>query len=289
MKKYLNKIKLYTFLFRLNKPFLAIPFAVTTAFLVSDGLPDLLRLFGLMLAVFGGFMAGNAFNAITDRKIDKINPRTANRPFACGGLSLKEVIVALFVAIIIVVFGTIIIDWKYLFLLPIPLIFCLGYSISKRYTWLCHAILGITNAICPVASWGIFCKWIDWRLILMGAIVCFWTMGFELIYSSQDVKYDKACGMKSIPSVFGLQFAYRLSGVCHLLMYAMIFLLILVIDCGIIFILGVVIATPLLIYEHLLIKNNEITKPELAFNLNQWYSLIVMFFTMMDNFYRSYI
>lgn len=267
----------------MNEAFLSVPFVVTTAFMVSDGIPDLKILFMLLMAVTGGFMAGNAFNAITDRNLDKKNPRTKNRPLASGNLTLKEVWVALIVSVVKVIISTIIINWKYLFLLPIPLIFCLGYSLSKRYTYLCHLILGITNAICPVASWGIFSRWNDCNLVLMGGFVCFWTMGFELIYSSQDVEYDKESNMKSIPVVFGMEFTYRLSTICHIFMYVFMSLLIYFMDLGFIFVLGILITMPIIIYEHILIKNNKTTNFKVAFGLNQVYSVIIMCFAILEN------
>lgn len=282
-KKILKKMREYLFLVRINEAFLSVPFVVTAAFMVSDGIPDLKKLGALLMAVSGGFMAGNAFNAIADKSLDEKNPRTKDRPLASGNLTLIDVYIAFGISVVIVIISTIMINWKYLFLLPIPLVFCLGYSISKRYTYLCHLILGITNAICPVASWIIFSGWNDCNLVLMGGFVCFWTMGFELIYSSQDVEYDKESNMKSIPVAFGLEFTYRLAAVCHIFMFVFMSLLIYFMNLGFIFMLGIFITSPIIVYQHILIKNNKTTNFKLAFGLNQIYSIIIMCFAILEN------
>lgn len=280
-----KKIKLYIFLFRINKPFLAIPFTVTVAFLVSKNYPDFVKLGWLLIAVFAGFMAGNAFNAITDKAIDESNPRTMNRPLASNQLTLREVLTAMFSALSVVLIATFMLNRVYLFFLPIPIILCLGYSLSKRYTWLCHCILGITNATCPVASYGIFSGWFDWKIILIGAIVCFWTMGFELIYSMQDIEYDRKNGMYSIPSVFGIKIAHNISILCHIIMTILVMILIYFLNLSAVFCVGVFIGVLILFFEHSLVKKDTVKNPELAFNLNQIFSIQLMLFAILEKIF----
>lgn len=282
-KAILRKVKSYIFLFRLNKPFLAVPFTITTAFLVSNDQPDTKKLIGIIIAVIGGFMSGNAFNAITDRNIDKLNPRTDSRPLTTNDLSVKEAAIALLFSVMAVIIGTAIINLWYILLLPIPLALCFGYSLSKRFTWLCHLILGVTNAICPVSSWGVFSGWFEVGQLLIGSIVVFWTMGFELLYSSQDVEFDKKSNMKSIPVTFGLKFTFKLSVICHIIMYVMIALLMYQLQTGLCFAIGVILSVPLIVTEHMLVKGEKLMHPKIAFDLNQLFSLTLMLFAIIDN------
>lgn len=279
----IRTLKSYAYMVRINKPFLAIPFAVTAAFLSCSGMPNYRQFIGLMIAVFFGFFAGNAFNAVTDRELDRMNPRSADRPVAAGDISVKKAYIVMAVSILFVIVGTAMIALKYLLLLPIPLIFCLGYSLSKRYTWLCHVILGITNAICPVASWGIFGGWNNIYLLMMGAIVFFWTIGFEVLYSSQDAEYDREYGTKSIPVVFGCAFACRLSAFCHIIMFVLWTAFCMFFQPGFLFCIGLFITAPIIVCEHMLVENNVVKKPALAFDLNQIYSISIMLFAILNN------
>ena len=284
----IRKLKNYVYLIRLNKPFLAIPFAVTAAFLACTGMPDRIKIIGMLIAVFSGFFAGNAFNAVTDRELDRRNPRSAERPVASGQISVREALFVLLLSVLFVIAGTAIIAWYYVLLLPIPLLFCLGYSLSKRYTWLCHIILGITNAICPVASWGVFYGWKNIYLWLMGAIVFCWTIGFELLYSSQDVEYDRMFGTKSIPSVFGCAVSYKISHVCHVVMFVLWGIFYAAFRPGTIFGVGLLVTAPIMIYEHTLVKDDIVQNPALAFDLNQVYSIFVMVFAVLNNVVGGY-
>lgn len=220
---------------------------------------------------------------MTDRELDRMNPRSADRPVAAGDISVKKAYIVMAVSILFVIVGTAMIALKYLLLLPIPLIFCLGYSLSKRYTWLCHVILGITNAICPVASWGIFGGWNNIYLLMMGAIVFFWTIGFEVLYSSQDAEYDREYGTKSIPVVFGCAFACRLSAFCHIIMFVLWTAFCIFFQPGFLFCIGLFITAPIIVCEHMLVENNVVKKPALAFDLNQIYSISIMLFAILNN------
>ncbi len=283
--RFMNKCLAIIKLCRLNKPFLAIPFAGTAAFLATEGVPDLLRLVLLLCAAVAGFMAGNAFNGITDRKLDASNPRTKNRPLVTGELSVKEAYLILVVCFIVVIVCTGFIDVFLILLLPIPLTLCLVYSLSKRYTWCCHFILATVNAVCPVGGWLVFGRdFFDVRAILCGGVVFCWTVGFELIYSSQDIKYDIEQKMHSIPSVFGIKKAYIISALSHGAMLGLFVALIVLADCGLVFTVISAAAYLIIIAEHIMVSKYSMKNAALTFDMNQVYSLIIFGAAILDTF-----
>ena len=267
---------------RLNKPFLAIPFAGTAAYLASEGTPDLAKLVYLFCAAIAGFMAGNIFNGITDRKIDSVNPRTMDRPLVTGELTVKEASVALVVAVAIVITATVLINPVLILLLPIPLVLIFIYSLSKRYTWFCHFILATVNAVCPVAGWLIFGYWLDWRILIPGAIVFTWTVGFELIYSSQDIQYDIQEHTFSIPSVFGIKAAYIISAISHCITLILYVPLVIFTHCGAIFVILSAFSSLILVAEHIMVCKYNMNNAAKTFDMNQVYSLLIFLSAILD-------
>lgn len=267
---------------RLNKPFLAIPFAGTAAYLASDGIPDLPKLAFLFCAAIAGFMAGNAFNGITDRKIDSVNPRTMNRPLVTGELTVNDAAVVLVVSVVIVIVSTALIEPLFVPLLPIPLVLCLVYSLSKRYTWCCHFILATVNSVCPVGGWLVFGSWFDWRMLILGAIVFTWTVGFELIYSSQDIKYDIQEHTFSIPSVFGIKAAYIISAISHCITLILFVPLVFFTHSGAIFVVISAISSIILIAEHIMVCRYNMKNAARTFDMNQVYSILIFLAAILD-------
>lgn len=267
---------------RLNKPFLAIPFAGTAAYLASSGNPDTAKLIYLFCAAIAGFMAGNIFNGMTDRKIDAVNPRTMNRPLVTGELTIKEASVALVATVGVVITATVLINPFLLLLLPIPLVLIFIYSLSKRYTWFCHFILATVNAGCPVAGWLIFGYWLDWRILILGGIVFTWTVGFELIYSSQDIKYDIQEHTFSIPSVFGIKAAYIISAISHCITLMLYVPLIILSHCGAIFVILSAVSSLILVAEHVMVCKYNMNNAAKTFDMNQVYSLLIFLAAILD-------
>jgi 4-hydroxybenzoate polyprenyltransferase len=188
----------------------------------------------------------------------------------------------IFVLLITVLIATGLINPYYVLLLPIPIGISLVYSLAKRYTWICHILLAMTNASVPVASWIVFYDWKDWRGMILGASVFFWTLGFELIYSSQDVFYDIQMGMKSIPVVFGIKKTYQISIFCHVIMSVLLVLFSYIMNVGVIFWIGLFAGIMLIVKEHILISGNRVENAKYTFDLNQMFSCILMIFSMLD-------
>lgn len=278
MKKMYAIIKLC----RMNKPQLIIPFAVTAAFLASDDIPDLRLLFWIVVAATFGLMAGNAFNGLTDIKLDKINPRSFDRPLVEGSLSIAEAVAVVAVSVLVTVFSTAMVDPFYLLLLPIPVVLSFAYSFTKRFTFLCHVFLAAVFAAVPIASWALFSSWTDPRGLILAAITFFWTIGYEMFYSSQDVEYDRQMNMKSIPSVFGVRFALGLAAVCYGVMVPLFVLVFAVTNAGVVFLAGCGASMLLMPLQFILIKKGGFEKLGVSFDLNRFFSILIMLVTVLD-------
>ncbi len=278
-----KKLKAWILLCRCDQPFIETPFAITAAFLTAeDSIPDIKKLICIFFACFSGFMAGCVFNGIADRKIDAVNPRTKDRPVASGMVTVREALCVMVFCIAVVIVSTWLIDPFYVLLLPIPIGLCLVYSLTKRFTWLCHVCLGVANASIPVGTWIVYNGWRDWRALLAGALMFFWTIGIEIIYNSQDVEYDKNMGMNSIPVRFGLRFAYNLSLLCHIAMAVVLAALIYFAHAGLIFTVGSVICCCILVYEHALVHGLRKENADKIFNLSQLFSFLLMVSAVLD-------
>lgn len=278
----MKKLKAIAKLCRLNEIFLVIPFTVTSAFLASSGYPNAIILVMLVLASISGFSAGNIFNAMLDEDIDINNPRTSSRPLVKNELTRKECVIILFLCFFTVIICTSVINPAYLILLPIPITICLGYSVCKRFTWYGHFVLGIAHAICPVSGWVVFSSWYDWRAVIIGAIVFFWTLSLDMLYSLQDIDYDKKAKLFSIPSIFGEKATYSVSIISHVIMVALFCLLIILIETSTIFVVISIIAELLIITQFISIFLNS-KNIKYAFNINQIFSMLILVASILNS------
>ncbi len=277
-----RKISAYIKLCRADRPFVSVPFAVTAMLLPNHCIPNLKIFILVIAAVYAAWFAGCVFNGITDINIDKNNPRTQTRPLASGELKIKEAVMLMIILGIIMILCTFIINWRYVFLLPFPVAICLFYSLSKRFTFLCHFILGIAEAIAPTGGWIVVNKKLSFEGFILSASVALWLIGIDLIYSSQDVEYDKGKNVHSIPLDFGIKPALVLSALCHITMIISLIILSFRMNLGIFFNIGTVVSAILLLIEHIIVSPDNLSKAGLAFDINQFISLVIMFFTILE-------
>ena len=288
MNSILKKFKAVILLCRLDKPFLTIPFVIVIACISANANLNFKMIIWILLAVVSGLMIGNSVNGLTDRKIDKLNPRTAQRPLAADMLSVKEVIILITMLLFIMLFSVYMISPFYILLLPIPGTLIVFYSFSKRFTWTCHMILGVIEAAIPFSTWGILNSWTDPRAVLSGAVVFFWIVGFECIYSIQDIEYDKKTNMKSIPSEFGIKFSLQAAHICHVIMIILCCTLAYFCKTGLIFYIGIFIASVIILYEHIIVANDK-KNASRSFNISEFVCLILMAASVLDFIVRRYI
>jgi len=225
---------------------------------------------GILVCMVCARSAAMAFNRLADRRLDALNPRTQSRHLPAGTLS--PVAAAVFTAVCSLGFvaGTLL----FLPANPIPLwasvpvlAFLLAYSYAKRFTLLAHFWLGAALMLAPVAAWvAIRAEIFAWPPILLGAAVMFWVAGFDIIYACQDVEFDRKMRLSSAPARWGVAAALRVAAACHAVMIALLLAVPLVYrEFGIVYITGVAAIAALLIYEHSLVRPDDLSRVNRAF------------------------
>jgi 4-hydroxybenzoate polyprenyltransferase len=218
------------------------------------------------------------FNRIVDRKIDAANPRTANRELPAGKLSVGFAWTFFVAAIALFLLSAFMLNWLALALSPVALLFVLGYSYAKRFTAFAHVILGIALSISPSAAWIAVSGKLDSEVpILLSLIVMMWTAGFDVLYACQDFEYDRTAGLNSIPAKFGIAGALWIARLFHFQAFILLVFLFLVTELGWLAGAGVIAVGALLIYQHTLVKANDLSRLNAAFfTTNAFVSVILL-------------
>ena len=263
MKNYLSLVKFSHTIF-------AMPFALIGFFLAmteKDKQFDWTLLLKVILCMVFARTAAMAFNRWADRDIDSKNPRTANREIPAGVISPQNALYFIIVNCLLFVLTTYFINSLSLILSPVALLVVLGYSYTKRFTALCHFVLGVGLALAPIGAYIAVTNEFAVLPVMYSFVVLFWVSGFDIIYALQDEEFDRSLGLNSIPAALGKKRALMISNVLHaltalLVIYAgysapQIF--------GPIYIASTVIFIGLLAYQHFLVKPNDLSKVNLAF------------------------
>jgi 4-hydroxybenzoate polyprenyltransferase len=276
-------------LVRFSHTLFALPFALLGAALAAHGrsgwhgrLRDWL---GIVLCMATARSAAMAFNRLVDRRIDALNPRTAMRHLPTGALSVTTVVLFTVLNAIAFVAATLLFlpnRWPLVLSVPV-LLWLLGYSYTKRFTSLAHAWLGASLALAPVAAWIALRGDIAWPPVLLGLAVLFWVTGFDIIYACQDVAFDQAHGLHSIPARLGVHAALRLAAACHAAMIGALLALGWAYPLGRTYFLGTLAVAVLLAYEHALVRSDDLTRVNVAFfQVNIAISLGLLVFGVAD-------
>jgi len=252
----------------------ALPFALVSAFWAASGVPPARLLLLIIVAMVTARSAAMAFNRYLDADIDAKNPRTAVRSIPAGRLSKSFALGFTLVssAAFVLVCGWI--NQLTLIMSPIFLLVLLGYSWAKRFTSLCHLILGLALGLAPLGAWVAITGAVHLAPVLLGLAVMVWTAGFDVIYACQDFAFDREHGLFSIPAKLGIQKALILSRFLHLLALGLLVYLGIYMHQGIFYWIGTGIVSVLLVYEHRLVWGGDLTKVDMAFfTLNGMVSL----------------
>ncbi len=261
---------------RFSHTLFALPFALFSAALawfVKGGF-SALELAGILLCMVFARSAAMAFNRLADRDIDALNPRTAGRHLPAGLLSVRAVVVFLllcaagFVAsAALFLFAEPSNPWPLILSVPV-LLFLLGYSWAKRFTALAHFWLGAALLLAPVAAWIAIEGLHELHVpLVLGLAVCAWVAGFDIIYACQDADFDRRARLHSIPARLGVGPALRVALACHLVMLALLVLLYVLASppLGYVYLGGVAVVAALLVYEHALVRPDDLTRVNRAF------------------------
>ncbi len=256
----------------------ALPFAFLGAVLAADGLPTARQIVWITVAMFGARSAAMTFNRIIDRKFDAANPRTANRELPNGKLSVSFAWAFLIASVLLFELAAYSLNRLTLALSPVALIFVLGYSYAKRFTAFAHLILGAALAISPTAAWIAVRGAIDSEVpLLLSLLVMMWTAGFDVLYACQDYEYDRKAGLRSIPARFGIKHSLNIARIFHFQAFVVLVLLYFVTGLGWLALIGVFAVGALMIYQHTLVKSNDLSRMNAAFfTTNAFVSVILL-------------
>jgi 4-hydroxybenzoate polyprenyltransferase len=265
----------------------ALPFALCGAMLAANGLPSGRQLFWIVFAMVGARSAAMAFNRLVDAKFDAANPRTATRAIPAGTLS--KTFVALFVVVssAVLVFAAYELNWLAFRLSPVALAIVLLYSYTKRFTRWSHLVLGFALGVAPAAAWIAVKGNLDLRILLLTLAVTFWVAGFDVLYACQDIEFDRAAKLYSIPCLVGVRKALIIARLLHFTMFVFLLLMVLVFGLGKIALFGILIVALLLGYEHSLVRSNDLSKLNAAFfTMNGVISVVFFVFVAADKLIR---
>ena len=263
-----QSINNYLSLIKFSHTVFALPFAMVGFVLgmasgkgVFNGQVFILVVFCMVFAR----SAAMAFNRFIDRRFDARNPRTATREIPAGTISPKAALSLVIICSFAFILCTYFINNLCFYLSPVALLVVLGYSYTKRFTPLCHLVLGAGLALAPVGAYIAVTREFDVLPVLFGFLVFFWVSGFDIIYALQDDEFDRSQHLKSIPVYLGRRNALRLSRFLHLLSACLVFTAYLQGDFNALYLIGAVIFVALLIYQHRLVKVDDLSKVNLAF------------------------
>jgi 4-hydroxybenzoate polyprenyltransferase len=259
----------------------ALPFAYIAMVLAADGWPGARVLLWITLAMVGARTLAMSVNRLADRILDARNPRTAGRHLPTGLLSARQVAVAATAAGVLLVLSAWMLNPLCLALAPLALVFLIGYSYTKRFTWLTHWILGFTDGIAAAGGWiAVRAAFAPPAFVLWFALTV-WIAGFDLIYACQDVAFDRASGLHSFPARFGVGRALVAARVCHALTVAAFVVLGWMMGLGALYWIGVLAVTGLFVYEHALVSPRDLSRLDIAFFNVNGYIAIILFFAVL--------
>ena len=253
---------------RFSHTVFALPFALFAACLAWKQVPfEVTHLIGIVLAMVFARSTAMAFNRLVDRRIDAGNPRTAMRHLPAGTLSVPAVTAFTITCCVGFLLSTLFFlpNWLPLVLAGPVLLFLCGYSYAKRFTMWCHYWLAAALMLSPIAVWIALCGTITLTPVLLAAVIFFWVGGFDIIYACQDTDFDRQSRLHSIPARLGVPGALRLAALSHLVMLGCLTALWYQAHLGIIFGVGVIAVAVLLVYEHSLVRPNDLARVNLAF------------------------
>jgi 4-hydroxybenzoate polyprenyltransferase len=256
----------------------ALPVALLGAVLAARGLPSASQIVWIAVAMVGARSTAMAFNRIADKDYDARNPRTKMRAIPVGKLSVVFVLIFTIVGAGTFLFAAAMLNRLTLILSPIALASIMLYSYTKRWTTLSHIVLGWCLAIAPTGAWIAVRGAIDSPApLLLSLVVMLWTAGFDVLYACQDFDFDRREGLYSIPARFGIARALWISRGLHAGAFAALVLLYFVTNLGLLAIVGVIATGALLIYQHTLVRANDLSKLNAAFFTANAFVSVILF------------
>lgn len=275
--------RLFVSLVRFEHTIFVLPFAYVGAFLSVGAVPSAHGLVWITVAMAGARSLAMALNRLIDAGLDARNPRTASRELPSGLLRAWQV--AVFAALSLGLFLAAVYQLAPLvrWLWPIPVAAFVVYPYLKRFTWLCHAWLGMATGLAPVAAWVALTNELPWQAWLLTVAVGLWVFGFDVLYALFDVGVDRAQGLHSVPARFGIPAAFSAARLAHVGAVACLVVVGLGLPVGVLYWAGVGVAALLLAQEHTLVKPDDLRRLSAAFfTMNGAVALLLFAFVLGD-------
>ena len=280
------RLKAWFSLVKFSHSIFALPFALTSAWLAAEGVPDVRVLVWIVVCAVSARTAAMGFNRWLDRDIDASNPRTRSREIPAGLLHPNSVLLLVLVSSAIFVAGAFALN-PLAGKLSLPVLsVLLFYSSVKRFHWFAHGILGLSLAMAPLGAWVAVRGNVEGNIappLLLALAVLTWVFGFDLIYASQDADFDRKAKLHSIPARFGIAFSLRLSSLLHTATVALLVLFAWQGGLGWVFLGALGVAAALLIWQHRIVSPDDLSRADMAFfTLNGWVGIGLFLGTVVD-------
>lgn len=287
------RLKVFYDLVKFEHTVFALPFAYAGMLLASieqngTGWPGWHTLLWVTVAMAAARTAAMGANRVIDRFIDARNPRTAGREVPSGKVSPAQAWALVTVSLVVLVLAAAQLNPLCLMLLPLAVVFLIGYPYTKRFTWLCHVWLGITDGAAAAGGWiavtGHFAPsaWALW------AAVIFWMVGLDVIYATMDYKFDIQNGIKSIPAKFGIPRALNIAAASHAVTFGLLVLVGVLAGASFWYYLAALAMGGILLYEHRIVDPNDLAKVNVAFfDANMWLALTMLAGVIADVLWRT--
>jgi 4-hydroxybenzoate polyprenyltransferase len=270
-------------LVRIEHTVFALPFAYVGALLAVDGVPQASDLLWITIAMVGARSPAMALNRLVDAGLDARNPRTAGRELPSGRLRTWQVVAFCGASLAVFLVAVWQLDPLVRWLWPIPVLGFVIYPYLKRFTWLCHLWLGAVDGLAPVGAWVAITGELPWQAWVLGAAVAFWIAGFDLFYSLFDLDVDRAQGLHSWATRFGVRGVFAGARAFHVATVLLLALAGLGLDVGPFYWLGVGAVGALLLYEHRLVRPDDLRRLDAAFfTVNGVISVVFLGFVLLD-------
>lgn len=287
------RVKTYLELVKFEHTVFALPFAYAGMLLASmqtqgTGWPGAETLLWVTVAMASARTAAMGANRVIDRLIDARNPRTAGRELPSGKVTPAQAWALVLVSLAVMALAAAQLSPLCLALMPLAVVFLIGYPYTKRFTWLCHAWLGVTDGAAAAGGWiavtGSFAPaaWLLW------AVVIFWMIGLDVIYATLDYAFDRANGIQSIPARFGIPRALRIAAASHALTFVLLALVGWVTGASVWYALAVLAMGGILFYEHRIVNPGDLGRVNVAFfDANMWLALTMLLGVVLDVTWRT--
>ena len=277
----MSKLAVFLEAIKFEHTIFALPFAfigmLLAAYVTTGGAPSAWAVLWITVAMGAARTLAMTLNRLIDREIDARNPRTANRALPRGLLSAREMVRYALVSTMVLALAAWQLNPLCVALLPGAVFVLTSYSYTKRFTWLCHLVLGVAIGLAPIGAWTAVTATVDPRSLILGLAVCTWIAGFDLLYACQDVEVDRREGLYSVPARFGIAPTLVASTALHVMTVTALAWIGLVVGLGMVYWVGVIVAAALLVYEHSLLKPHDLSRLDVAFfNVNGYIALVLL-------------